>query len=92
MSEFRTGQRVKFRRSHDKSTELIGKIIEIDAETGNALIETEVDGQNIQISRVESAHLRDVTALAEAPVAARGEKGERGLRGLRGKQGEPGEE
>ena len=65
MAEFRTGQRVKFRRSHDKATELTGKILELDSETGNALIETEVDGVNVEVSRIESAHLKDIRPIEE---------------------------
>jgi hypothetical protein len=65
MTEFRTGQRVKFRRSHDKATELTGKIIELDSETGNALLETEVDGRNVEVSRIESAHLKDIRPIEE---------------------------
>ena len=66
MAKLTVGQRVKFRRSHDKSTELTGRITAISEDNPNDVtIETEPDGKAIEVSGSESAHAADCTAIED---------------------------
>jgi hypothetical protein len=57
------GQRVKFRRSHDKSLELTGRVVKVDEDAGVVDIETEPDGKILEVATTETAHLADVTPI-----------------------------
>jgi hypothetical protein len=74
MATFEIGKRVKFFRSHDKQTELTGKIIAnfgegaIPDDAALYMIETEPDGKNIEVASIETAHVSDITPIEEAPA------------------------
>jgi hypothetical protein len=59
MNTFTKGERVKFRRTHDKATQLVGTITKINAD-GTAEIETEVDGRLVEVSGIEVADIKDL--------------------------------
>lgn len=68
---FKVGQRVRFRRSHDQATVLTGEIVKIHPGADDVLdVESEVDGKIVEVSRVETVHARDVTAIVEKPAPA----------------------
>jgi hypothetical protein len=64
------GQRVKFFRTHDKATELTGTILKVHDGSDLVDIATEPDGKAIEIETLETAHVSDVTPIAElTPIA-----------------------
>jgi signal transduction histidine kinase len=65
----KVGQRVKFRRSHDKFVELTGTITDIPKGSADVVrIKTEADGKNVEVSGIEEAHAGDVTVLKDQPA------------------------
>lgn len=63
-NRFKVGQRVRFRRSHDKTTELTGTIAGLDPGDDDCVsIQTEVDGRKVEVSGIETAHAGDVTPI-----------------------------
>jgi hypothetical protein len=69
---FKVGQRVRFRRSHDKATQLTGTIASIPKGNDDVVaIKTDVDGKLVEVSTLETAHAADVELLdpkAAAPA------------------------
>jgi hypothetical protein len=61
--EIQLGQRVKFRRSHDKTVELTGAIAKIDEDSDIVTILTYPDGRLVEVEGLETAHMRDVDLL-----------------------------
>lgn len=62
----KVGQRVKFRRSHDKFTELTGTITAIPKGNDDVVhVKTEADGKICEVSGLETVHAADVTVLRE---------------------------
>lgn len=58
------GQTVRFRRSHDKTLELTGKIVKIhDGPDDCVDIETIPDGKIVEVKTTETAHAGDVTPV-----------------------------
>ncbi len=64
------GQRVRFRRSHDKATELTGKIVKLHEDSDLIDVETEPDGRIAEISTTETVHSSDATLLADVQAIA----------------------
>lgn len=62
---FAEGQRVKFRRSHDKALELTGTIVKVHEDSDLVDIATEPDGKVIEVETIETAHTADVTPLED---------------------------
>ncbi len=61
---FAVGQRVRFRRMHDKATELTGTIVGKSEDDEDCVsIETDADGKKVEVSGVEMAHAADVVPL-----------------------------
>jgi hypothetical protein len=65
-SDLRMDQRVRFRRSHDKTVELTGKIVRIHEDADCVDVQVEPDGKLAEIEITETAHAGDVTPLEEA--------------------------
>jgi hypothetical protein len=61
--EIELGQRVKFRRSHDKTVELTGAIAKIDEDLDIVTILTYPDGRLVEVEGLETAHMSDVDLL-----------------------------
>jgi hypothetical protein len=57
------GQRVRFRRSHDKTVELTGAIAKIDEDSDIVTILTYPDGRLVEVEGLETAHMADVDLL-----------------------------
>jgi len=67
--KLKVGQRVKFRRSHDKTVELTGEIKKIhDGGDDCVDIETEADGTIVEVSGIETAHAADVIPIKAGKV------------------------
>lgn len=62
---FEQGQRVKFRRSHDKSLELTGTVVRVHSDADLVDIATEPDGKVLEVETIETAHFADVTPIEE---------------------------
>jgi preprotein translocase subunit YajC len=67
------GQRVRFKRSHDKAVELVGTIVKVN-EDSTVEILTEVDGKVIEVETTETAHIADVAPVGKADHAKEKEK------------------
>ena len=68
---FEVGQRVKFRRSHDKALELTGTIVRVHENYPDLLdIATEPDGKILEVETIETAHIADVSPILEEPVGS----------------------
>lgn len=59
------GQRVKFFRTHDKSTELIGTVTRVHPGDDD-LVDVKTEAGKGSVSRTEVAHASDVTVLGDA--------------------------
>jgi hypothetical protein len=69
-NNFKVGQRVKFYRTHDKSTQLTGAIVRVWPGEED-LVDVKTEAGNGSISRVETAHAADVTpALTESAAGS----------------------
>lgn len=70
-SDLEVGQRVRFRRSHDRNVELTGSIVKIHETDDCVDVETEPDGKIAEVSTIETAHISDLTPIADVtPIAA----------------------
>lgn len=83
-SQLEVGQRVKFRRMHDKALELTGKITAIHEGDDLVEIATEADGRVIEVETSEQAHANDVTPVAEVTAVDEGQSHEEGPAGETG--------
>jgi hypothetical protein len=61
------GDRVKFRPSHNKALELVGKVVKVHEEDGDLVdIECEVDGKIVEVEgHLQTAHVSDVKIANE---------------------------
>jgi ribosome maturation factor RimP len=59
------GQRVKFYRTHDGAHQLTGTIEKFHEDSDLVDITTEIDGKAVEVERLETAHVSDVTAAEE---------------------------
>jgi hypothetical protein len=62
---FSEGQRVKFRRSHDKATVLTGTIVKMHDDCDLVDIATEPDGKILEVETIETTHTADLIPLEE---------------------------
>lgn len=71
------GQRVRFRRSHDKAVELTGKIVKVHEDEDVVDVQVEPDGKLAEVETTETAHVDDITPLEEvaADSSARSKRG-----------------
>lgn len=61
------GQRVKFRRSHDKNVQMTGMITRIHPGADDCVdVETEADGKICEVSGTETAHAGDCKVIEDA--------------------------
>jgi hypothetical protein len=62
--KFKVGDRVKFRRSHDKTVQLEGTIERIHDNHDDCVdIKTIPDGKLVEVETIETAHAADVTPV-----------------------------
>jgi hypothetical protein len=69
--ELKVGDRVEYRRTHDKAVRLIGTISAIHDKDDLVEIEREVDGRIVEVEGTDHAHASDVNVIEKAkPKAA----------------------
>lgn len=74
-NQLEVGQRVRFRRLHDKHTQLTGVITAVHEDDDFVEITTEPDGKVIEVETKETAHATDVfPAVEEASQASTAEE------------------
>jgi hypothetical protein len=62
-SRFEKGDKVKFYRTHDKATQLIGTVVDVPEGDDDFLyVESIVDGKKVEVSTTEHVHAADVEA------------------------------
>jgi hypothetical protein len=64
-NNLKVGQRVKFYRTHDKATELVGSITRVHPGDDD-LVDVKTEPGKGSISRTETAHAADVTVVQES--------------------------
>lgn len=61
------GQKVRFLRSHDRTVQLVGKIVKVHEGADDCVdIKTIPDGKIAEVSTIETAHAGDVTPILES--------------------------
>lgn len=69
-TEIKKGQRVNFFRTHDKTTKLVGKVVDFV----EGLVHIKTEAPEGSVSRLEEAHPADVTPIADEEKPAEEEK------------------